>query len=80
MYTILVYEIANGTFVVQINKLNYSPFSSIFVVLCRKYHSLSGIFWDFDGNYLRSFVPSYVCTFGTYECEGTYVDYFEGIS
>ena len=39
-----------GTFVVPSYKLNYSPFSSIFVVLCRDYHSLSGIFWDFDSN------------------------------
>ena len=45
------YHFANGTFVVLLwYKLNYSPFSSIFVVLCLFYHSVSGIFWDFDGN------------------------------
>ncbi len=45
------YNFANGTFVVLLwYKLNYSPFSSIFVVLCLFYHSVSGIFWDFDGN------------------------------
>ena len=47
----LHYHFANGTFVVLLwYKLNYSPFSSIFVVLCLFYHSVSGIFWDFDGN------------------------------